>query len=1197
MLDQGTMSCGVAGHVVTCTQVSLASGGSTSVTIRGVVDTATTPGTISNTATIGSATSDSDGNNNSATELTTVTGVANLSITKTGNPPSVAVGGTLQYTLQVSNAGPSAAAGVTVNDTLPAALTGISVTPGAPTCTLSGQGLSCALGTLASGGSTSVTISGVVASGTTPGTISNTATVTSATSDSDASNNSATAETTVTGVANLSITKTGNPPSVAVGGTLQYTLQVSNAGPSAAAGVTVNDTLPAALTGISVTPGAPTCTLSGQGLSCALGTLASGGSTSVTISGVVASGTTPGTISNTATVTSATSDSDASNNSATAETTVTGVANLSITKTGNPPSVAVGGTLQYTLGVSNAGPSAAAGVTVNDTLPAALTGISVTPGAPTCTLSGQGLSCALGTLASGGSTSVTISGVVDTATTPGTISNTATVTSATSDSDASNNSATAETTVTGLANLSITNTASVDPVVAGNPLVYTLQVSNAGPSAAVGVTVADTLPAALTGISVTPGAPTCTLSGQALSCALGTLASGGSTSVTISGAVASGTAQGTVLSNTATVSATTSDPIPGNNTASTTTAVQVSADLRINKLDTVDPVVAGDGMSYTIVITNTGPSDAVGVRITDTLPVGVSYVTHVPTPEWICQIVSGELRCSRSAPVVASARLQIDVAVLVDSSVTSTLSNLVRVGSSTPDPLPANNTDTELTAVGPKSDLSIAKVESVDPVVAGTNLTYTLTVSNAGSSHAANLVVTDTLPANVTYQSYGGSSGWTCTLLAGNQLRCTRTSLNKNASSVISVTTKVKSSASGTLNNTAVVRSSWADPSLSDNSVTIGTTVIRSADMSVDVTDNPDPVAEDQTLTYKVVVKNNGPSDAASVSLTELIPSAAVTLVSAVPVPQGSCSGSGPVTCNLGSVVSGSVVTVTVTTTAKPVNNVAKSISNTATVTTTSQDSIPANDSMKIDTQVLPAADLQINLESFSGLVQTGQTMTYTLQIKNVGLSIAYNVVVTDTLPAEMTFKSSSILPASSSPKVVWNLGNLAKDQSVSFTLVVDVKSPTKALVNQVITKSSVWDVFPANSEDQVSVQAIDDVHPTAIWRLPVGAEGILQVFNLNVLLEVEAADNVAVAYVRFYRWDPVLFQFVEIGNDYAAGTCQYDPSHECYQWDLDTRVLRPKWNEIRVRAYDASGNPSPDGYRILLKFFGEQIFLPIARK
>jgi len=460
-------------------------------------------------------------------------------------------------------------------------------------------------------------------------------------------------------------------------------------------------------------------------------------------------------------------------------------------------------------------------------------------------------------------------------------------------------------------------------------------------------------------------------------------------------------------------------------------------------------------------------------------------------------------------------------------------------------------------------------------------------------------VVTDTLPANVTYQSFGGSSGWTCTLLAGNQLRCIRPSLNKNTSSVISVLTKVNSGASGSLSNTAVVRGAWTDPSLSNNSVTIGTTVIQRADLSVEMTDDPDPVAEGQTLTYKVVVKNNGPSDAASVSLNESIPSA-LTFVSAASVPQVSCSGSGPVICNLGSVVSGSVVTVTVTTTAKPVANVAKRISSTATVTAATQDPTPANDSKEIFTDVLPAADLQINLESFSGQVQTGQTMTYTLWITNTGLSIANNVVVTDTLPAEMTFKSSSRSPVSSSPKVVWNLGNLSVGGSASFTLVVDVKSPTKTLVNQAITKSSVWDVFPANSLDQVSVQAIDSVAPTVTWELPVTNGERLTVGNELIHLEVLATDNVAVSYVRFYRWDEPNSIFVDIGSDYSLGTCQFNPALMCYQWDLNSTQLNPKWNEVRARAYDASGNPSPSPSQYSFIFLYRnvsEVFLPFVKK
>ena len=169
---------------------------------------------------------------------------------------------------------------------------------------------------------------------------------------------------------------------------------------------------------------------------------------------------------------------------------------------------------------------------------------------------------------------------------------------------------------------------------------------------------------------------------------------------------------------------------------------------------------------------------------------------------------------------------------------------------------------------------------------------------------------------------------------------------------------------------------------------------------------------------------------------------------------------------------------------------------------------------------------------------------------------------------------------------MVWNLGNLAKEQSVSFTLVVDVKSPTKTLVNQAITKSSVWDVFPANSQDQVSVQAIDDVHPTAIWRLPVGAEGILQVYNRNVLLEVEAADNVAVAYVRFYRWDPVLFQTLwKLGTIIRQARASTTPAMNATSgtWIPVFSVrsgMRSGYGHTMPRA-----TLLPDGYRILLKY------------
>jgi hypothetical protein len=119
--------------------------------------------------------------------------------------------------------------------------------------------------------------------------------------------------------------------------------------------------------------------------------------------------------------------------------------------------------------------------------------------------------------------------------------------------------------------------------------------------------------------------------------------------------------------------------------------------------------------------------------------------------------------------------------------------------------------------------------------------------------------------------------------------------------------------------------------------------------------------------------------------------------------------------------------------------------------------------------------------------------------------------------------------------------------------------------VNQVITKSSVWDVFPANSQDQASVQAFDTVPPTVTWELPVTNGESMIVGNEIVRLEVLATDNVAVSYVRFYRWDEPNSLFVDMGYDYSLATCQFDPDLMCFQWDLDP-TQQPKWNEIRAR-------------------------------
>jgi len=296
-----------------------------------------------------------------------------------------------------------------------------------------------------------------------------------------------------------------------------------------------------------------------------------------------------------------------------------GSADLSITKTDNVDPVAAGDTLTYTITVSNAGPNEATFVRVNETLPAGVSLVSTSGCAEDPAAIPQ---CTLGDIPAGGNASYTVTVTVDAATADGTIlTNNATAITTTNELDPSNNSTTEETLVQAVSDLAISKVDSTDPATAGQPLSYTITVVNNGPSDAQNVQVSESLPANVTltgtvGCAEDPnGVPTCTL---------GTLAAGASTSYVVN-VVVDPSATGS-LSNTASTSSDSTDPVPGNNSATEPTALAGSADLSVTKTDDVDPAPPGTTVTYTITVNNAGPSTAFNVVATDTLPAGVTLV-------------------------------------------------------------------------------------------------------------------------------------------------------------------------------------------------------------------------------------------------------------------------------------------------------------------------------------------------------------------------------------------------------------------------------------------------------------------------------------------------------------------------------------------------------------------------------------------
>jgi uncharacterized repeat protein (TIGR01451 family) len=624
------------------------------------------------------------------------------------------------------------------------------------------------------------------------------------------------------------------------------------------------------------------------------------------------------------------------NNGASAQTTVSALADLSLTKTDSPDPVLAGGALTYTLTAHNNGPSGATGVTVTDNLPSGAAYVSASPSQGSCGQASGTVTCNLGAVASGASATVQIA---VTAPAEGTITNTASVSAAETDPSSANNAASAQTTVTPVADLGLTKSDSPDPVLTGGTLTYSLVVQNNGPSAASGITLTDNLPTFLVYQSASPSQGTCAEASGTVTCSLGTVANGNSATVQIQ-VTPQTTGQ---FTNTASVQSTATDLVSGNNQASETTTVLPSlqtADLSLTKTDSSDPIPAGATLTYDLAVHNNGPSDGTGVTMTDNLPSGVSYQSATSS-QGSCSESGGSVTCNLGEiPAGNSVTISIRVTPLAAGTITNTAS----VHGGQTDPAGGNNSASEETTVTAGPDLALTKSDSPDPAFAGGTLTYTLTAHNNGPPDATGVTVTDNLPSGVTYQSATPSQG-TCGETSGT-VTCDLGGVANAGGATVTIVVTPQSA--GTITNTASVQAA-GDPVTSNNSATEQTTIDPVADMSLTKSDSPDPVQVDTQLTYTLTAHNNGPSDAASVNVTDNLPTS-VAFVSATPS-QGSCGeASGTVSCSLGSIASGNSATVVLHVTPQSTGT----ITNNATVQAGEHDPTTANNSASESTSVVP---------------------------------------------------------------------------------------------------------------------------------------------------------------------------------------------------------------------------------------------------
>jgi trimeric autotransporter adhesin len=206
---------------------------------------------------------------------------------------------------------------------------------------------------------------------------------------------------------------------------------------------------------------------------------------------------------------------------------------------------------------------------------------------------------------------------------------------------------------------------------------------------------------------------------------------------------------------------------------------------------------------------------------------------------------------------------------------------------------------------GAQANVTVRLAASPQPTAVGANLTYTLTVRNWGPQRARDVVVRDRLPAGVTFVSAEASKG-ACS--GTTVVSCSLGALRQGA--VAQVKIVVQTTQAGRIVNTANVRSAQRDQARWNNQASLATMVGPAANLGLSLAATPRPATVGQPLTYTLTVRNLSTVDATNVTLTNRIPVRS-TLVSVTPS-QGSCTGTAPIACALGTVAAGGSAQVSI---------------------------------------------------------------------------------------------------------------------------------------------------------------------------------------------------------------------------------------------------------------------------------------------
>jgi uncharacterized repeat protein (TIGR01451 family)/gliding motility-associated-like protein len=1044
----GTFQSGI----VTWQFPSIASGQTEVLTVRVLVNNGVPEGTkLINKAEASSPDDPASPKVSNNAEVTVLQGILPIiGITKSANVPTVRLGDTITYTISVSNTGNAFATGVTVRDVLPTGTAFVSADRGG----VHSNGIvNWSIGLLSPGQTVVITLV-VVVNGNFVGdeVITNTATVTSP-SDPATPKTSNPANVIVEEVKpEMAITKKANAPTVFAGEFISYTIEVTNSGTAPATNVTVRDQLPVGTFFIS----ADNSVTHNAGLvTWTLGTINPG--TTVTLNLVVQVGLTVanGTvIINGVSVQSPDISAPVLNQpDPENEVTVISLPQLTVSKLAASPKVNPGNTISYTITVTNLGTADASDVVVTDALPTGTTFLSADNGG---THNNGTVTWTIADLPIGEQVELLLTVTSATTLTDGTILSN--IASAVSPEDPTNpvNSDPSLVTVEVIAPvLDITKLPGAFTANAGENITYTITVRNTGNAPATNLVVTDPLPANTTFVSADNGG---TFASNLITWNLGSLEAGSSVNLVLVVEVDASVPAGTRIRNIAT--ATSPDnldgPVASSDDPNLEVVVENLANLEVTKAADRPTIRSGQNIVYTIVVTNNGPSDAVGVVVNDPLPTGTTFVSASNSGAFANGTISWTLGTVKAGESLTLLLTVTSSSALTDGDVITNIAN----AESPSDPSGPKSSAPSLVTIDNSSPiLEIEKIPSTTSLNAGEEFSYTITVRNSGNASATNVVVTDDLPEGTTFVATGNggthNSGivtWALDTIAPGD------------SIVLVLFVKINEDVlSGTkIMNIAVADSpdDVNDPVESGQNPAQEVTVTTAANLTVTKASAAPEVLSGGQMVYTISVLNNGPSVARDVVITDLLPVETIF----VSADNGGIHSNGSVSWTIATINSGQTINLVLTVNVVEGLNNGQVITNTATVTSPTDPSSPKVSDPNIVTinNSLEDTEVTVTKEPSVSSASPGELVDYSITINNIGVWNAKNIVVTDTLPEGLIPMSASNEGVITDNIIVWNIPIVGPGESLTLTVSVMVTLEEGAMVNEVLVEGSNFDAVEA---------------------------------------------------------------------------------------------------------------------------------------